>query len=136
MLQGIHPLLTGTLLERLDSMGHSDSIAVVDAHFPARRLGAHVIDLPGTFSPDVIAAIRTVLPLDEPHAIDLMSPLEDPTREVQNDIVAAAAAASSSVGFLERYAFYAASANSIAIVRTGEIRSYGNALLYKGLVTG
>lgn len=136
MLQGIHPLLTGTLLECLDSMGHSDSIAVVDAHFPASRLSTRVIDIPGTLASDVIEAIRTVLPLDEPHGMDLMSPLEGPIRQVHNDIVTAAASPTSSVGFLERYAFYTAAADSIAIVRTGETRSYGNALLYKGLVTG
>lgn len=135
MLQGIHPLLIGTLLERLDSMGHSDSIAVVDAHFPAARLGARVIDLPGTTSPEVVAAIRTVLPLDEPHGLDLMSPLDGTTRDVQHEIVRAAAIPLSATVFLDRYAFYSTASTSLAIVRSGEARSYGNVVLYKGLVT-
>ena len=48
MLQGLNPLLTGRTLLHLDAMGHSDAVAVVDAHFPAARVGRIVIDLPGT----------------------------------------------------------------------------------------
>ena len=58
MLEGINPLLTGELLLHLDRMGHSDSVVVADAHFPAWALGERVIDLPGTTTPEVVAAIR------------------------------------------------------------------------------
>lgn len=65
MLEGINPLLTGELLLHLDRMGHSDSVVIADAHFPAWALGDRVVDLPGTTTPEVVAAIRTVLPLDD-----------------------------------------------------------------------
>ena len=73
MLEGIHPLLTGELLLHLDRMGHSDAVVVADAHFPAWGLGARVVELPGTTTPEVVAAIRSVLPLDDAPGIDLMT---------------------------------------------------------------
>ena len=73
MLSGIHPLLTGPLLAHLDAMGHSDAVVLADAHFPAHRLGTRVLDLPGVATPDLMAAIRTVVPLDDAPAVDLMA---------------------------------------------------------------
>ena len=58
MLEGIDPLLTGELLLHLDRMGHSDAIVVADAHFPAWVVGTRVVDLPGTTTPQVVAAVR------------------------------------------------------------------------------
>lgn len=46
MLSGIDPILRGTLLAHLDATGHSDAVVVADAHFPAARLGARVVDTP------------------------------------------------------------------------------------------
>ena len=56
MLEGINPLLTGELLLHLDRMGHSDAVVIADAHFPAWAIGARVVDLPGTTTPEVVAA--------------------------------------------------------------------------------
>jgi L-fucose mutarotase len=38
------------------------------------------------------------------------------------------------MGQLERHAFYQRAANAFAIVRTGELRRYGNILLIKGVI--
>jgi L-fucose mutarotase len=38
------------------------------------------------------------------------------------------------IGTLERHAFYERAGNAFAIVRTGELRPYGNILLVKGVV--
>ena len=57
MLTGLHPLLTGELLWRLDQMGHSDAVVISDAHFPARRAGQHALTFPAVPAPDLIAAI-------------------------------------------------------------------------------
>ena len=43
MLKGIHPLLTPDLLHALAEMGHGDTLAIVDANFPATRVGRRVI---------------------------------------------------------------------------------------------
>lgn len=62
MLQGTHPLLSGELLWHPHAMGHSDSVAVADAHFPAAALARRTVVLPGTTCVEVLAAIRTVVP--------------------------------------------------------------------------
>lgn len=133
MLSGIHPLLTGPLLAHLDAMGHSDAVVLADAHFPAHRLGARVLDLPGVATPDLMAAIRTVVPLDDAPAVDLMATPDGEQLPVQEDLITAAG--TSDVRFLDRFAFYDAAAPAYLIVRTGETRVYGNAILRKGVVT-
>ena len=61
MLTNIHPYLTGDLLRHLDAMGHSDAVVLADAHFPAERLAARVVYLPGLTTPSLLAAVRTVV---------------------------------------------------------------------------
>ena len=134
MLSGIDPILTGTLLAHLDAMGHSDAVVVADAHFPAARLGARVVDTPGLDSPQVLAAVRSVLPLDDAPALDLMRSADGAILTVQHELIAAARAGDDDVRFVERHAFYDLAAEAFLIIRTGETRSYGNALLRKGLV--
>lgn len=87
MLQGIHPLLTGELLLHLDAMGHTDAVVVADAHFPAARLATRVVEMPGVGTPEVVAAIRSVLPLDEDPAFDLMQAPEGDLLEVQRQLL-------------------------------------------------
>ena len=133
MLSGIHPLLSGPLLAHLDAMGHSDAVVLADAHFPAHRLGSRVLDLPGVATPDLMAAIRTVLPLDDAPAVDIMATPDGERLAVQDELVAAAG--TTDVRFLDRFEFYDAAAPAYLIVRTGETRVYGNAILRKGVVT-
>jgi L-fucose mutarotase len=138
MLHGIHPLLTGSLLAALDEAGHSDGILVSDAHFPAARLGSRVVDLPGASAPEVVAAIRTVLVLDDYDGavgLDLMASLDGDVLPVQEELMAAAQMTRDETAFVDRFTFYEEAASAFVIVRTGEVRAYGNALLRKGLVT-
>ncbi|WP_313354561.1 RbsD/FucU domain-containing protein [Microbacterium sp.] len=134
MLEGIHPLLCGELLLHLDRMGHSDAVIVADAHFPAWALGARVIDLPGTTTPDVVAAIRTVLPLDDAPALDLMESADATVLDVQRELMHAAGTSQKTTRFVERFAYYGVAKDAYLMVRTGETRIYANALLRKGVV--
>ena len=134
MLEGIHPLLTGELLLHLDRMGHSDSVVIADAHFPAWGLGERVVDLPGTATPEVVAAIRTVLPLDDAPGIDLMASADGELLDVQRELMAAAGTEVETTRFVERFAYYDLAKAAYVLVRTGETRKYGNALLRKGVV--
>ncbi|GAB6857381.1 RbsD/FucU family protein [Microbacterium xylanilyticum] len=134
MLEGIHPLLTGELLLHLDRMGHSDAVVVADAHFPAWALGARVVDLPGTSTPDLVAAIRTVLPLDDAPGMDVMASADGEVLDVQRELMAAAGTDVQSTRFVERFAYYDVARSAYLMVRTGETRKYGNALLRKGVV--
>jgi len=51
VLKGIHPLLSADLLHALQSMGHGDSIAIVDANFPAAANAKRLIESPGANAP-------------------------------------------------------------------------------------
>lgn len=134
MLTGVDPLLTGPLLTLLDEMGHSDTVAVVDAHFPAARMGPPVIERPGVDAPRVLAAVRSVLPPDDRRAVVLMTSLDATRLSVQDELVEAAAVSADLVDSVDRYAFYDEAATASVLVRTGEARAYGNALFRKGLV--
>ena len=134
MLEGINPLLTGELLLHLDRMGHSDAVVVADAHFPAWALGERVVDLPGTSTPQVVAAIRSVLPLDDAPGIDLMESADAVLLDVQRELMDAAGTDPDTTRFVERFAYYDIAKSAYLMVRTGETRKYGNALLRKGVV--
>lgn len=141
MLKGIHPLLTADLLHALAAMGHGDEIAIVDANFPATRLGKRVIELPGTSSPECLAAVLSVFPLDTcvgPAALTMQVVGEpDAVPEAVADfatMVRDGDLGDLEIGSLERQAFYERARNAFAIVRTGELRPYGNILLIKGVV--
>jgi len=141
MLKGIHPLLTADLLHVLAAMGHGDEIAIVDANFPSARVGRRVIQLAGASSPEVLAAVLTVFPLDTDAvpAAFTMAVIGDPDAlpEAVADfagVFADCGLADREIGSLERYEFYERAARASAVVRSGELRPYGNILLTKGVV--
>lgn len=134
MLEGINPLLTGELLKHLDEMGHSDAIVIVDAHFPATRVASRLVTLPGTSSPEALAAVRSVLPLDDTPAVDLMTSFNGTVLDIQRELMDAAGVTQDGVRFVDRFDFYDDAENAFAIIRTGETRTYGCVLVRKGLV--
>jgi L-fucose mutarotase len=134
MLTGIHPFLTGELLAHLDAMGHSDAVVLADAHFPADRLASRLLTFPGLSTPQLLAAIRTVVPLDDSPSIDLMASADGSRLPVRDELIAASGAEESAVRFLSRHDFYDVAAAAYLIVRTGETRTYGNVILRKGVV--
>jgi L-fucose mutarotase len=136
VLSGIHPILAGDLLAALDRLGHGDELVVADANFPAHRVGTAVVEAPGLGAPAVVAAIRTVVPLDayEAESVLLMTAEGAERPPVQRELVEAADAPAGRVADLERFAFYERAAGARLIVRTGELRPYGNLLLRKGVV--
>jgi L-fucose mutarotase len=135
VLTAINPILTGSLLAHLDAMGHSDAVVLADAHFPADRLAHRLLVFPGLSTPDVLAAVRSVVPLDDAPALDLMTSADGSRLPVQDELIAAAAATEQDVQFRDRHDFYDAAADAYLIVRTGETRTYGNVILRKGVVT-
>ena len=141
MLKGIHPLLAPDLLHALAAMGHGDEIGIVDANFPAASLGARLIEARGSSSPDVLDAILMLFPLDTQAvpAAHTMEVIGDPSA-VPEPVMDFAAVftrhglADCEIATLERQAFYDRAARAFALVRTGELRPYGNILLVKGFV--
>jgi L-fucose mutarotase len=141
MLKGIHPLLCPDLLHALASVGHGDEIGIVDANFPAASLGARLIELRGASSPDALDAVLTVFPLDTRAVppVHTMEVVGDPgaVPEPVMDFAAVFARhglADCEIGALERHAFYERAKRAFALVRTGELRPYGNILIVKGVV--
>lgn len=134
-LSGIPPILTGELLAHLDAMGHSDAVVLADAHFPAARLAHRLLVLPGLGTPEVLRAVRTVIPLDDAPALDLMTSADEVRLPVQDELIEAAGAGEGDVRFVPRHDFYDIAERAFLIVRTGETRTYGNAILRKGVVT-
>jgi len=133
MLLNLDPVLTGQLLMALDEMGHGDAVVVADAHFTASKLAKkHLIDMPGLPSPRVLRAIRSVMVPDTYPALDLMeSP--DGLLPVQEELTAAAGLGADGARMVERFAFYDLAREAEVIIRTGETRTYGNALFRKGV---
>jgi len=135
MLVGIDPLLRGDLLAALDQMGHGDVLVIADANFPGRRLADQVINVQGADAPRVMRAVASVFPVDDGAPISLMV---SPTGRlpVQDELVLAAGGEGHGLGVVEldRFAFYEAASEARVVLITGELRSYGNVLLRKGVV--
>lgn len=138
MLIGLDPLLTPDLLHALAAMGHGETIALVDANYPATR-GRRCIRLAGADAPRALAAVLSVLPLDDfianPTAVmqvvgDLFA--TPPVVVALNAELAHHGAGPADA--LDRHEFYAAAEAAYAIVATGERRFYGNILLTKGTI--
>jgi L-fucose mutarotase len=141
MLNGIHPLLVPDVLHVIASMGHGDEIAIVDANFPAASLGSRVVEVRGAAAPEMLDAILTLFPLDleAVPAAFTMEVTGDPAAvpECVADFAAVFTEhelADCEIDSLGRHAFYDRANRAFAIVRTGELRPYGNILLIKGVV--
>jgi len=141
MLKGIHPLLSPDLLHALAAMGHGDSIAIVDANFPAASNAQRLIESRGSGAHAMLEAVLSVLPLDTrvTPAVFTMEVSGDPTA-VPPPVADFAAVltdqglADIEIGHLERQAFYERARAAFAVVRTGESRRFGNILLVKGVI--
>jgi L-fucose mutarotase len=143
MLKGIHPLLHADLLHALASMGHGDELVIADANFPWASIGRRVVHLAGASAPDALNAILTVFPLDtfvDQPALTMQvvgdpAAVPEPVRDFAA-VFTRHGLADVDIGGLEREAFYARARGAFAIVRTGELRAYGNILLVKGVIVG
>ena len=136
MLIGLDPLLTPDLLHALASMGHGDTIALVDANYPSTR-SRRLVQLPGANVAEALRAVLSVLPLDTfvPAPAQVMLPSADaiPTVVEEMNALLAERGAAEAAG-LGRHEFYAAAERAYAVVATGERRPWGNILLTKGVV--
>lgn len=140
MLIGLDPLLGGDALAVLRDMGHGDSVAIVDANFPAHFLGPPVIRL----ECDIVRAGRAILSL-----MPLDAFVEAPLARTEvigrpREIVEAQAEFLAMVesvagpgwpsGSLERFAFYEAARDCATIFATLDRRAYANFILVKGVL--
>jgi len=144
LLKNISPLLTPDALHALASMGHGDTVAIVDANFPAARVAqlgaARLVQLAGASAPAALKAVLQLLPLDNfvadaawtMQVVGNASAVPEPVAEFT---VALGQAGEKPAAALERFAFYAQAQAAFVILRTGEQRKYGNILLRKGVLS-
>ena len=141
MLKGIPALLHADLLHALAAMGHGDELAIVDANFPAASVGRRVIHVVGASASETLDAVLSIFPLDAtvaPAAFTMevagdAGTLPEPVREFAAAFTRHGLA-DAEIGHLARSAFYERARGAFAVVRTGELRPYGNILLVKGTV--
>ena len=142
MLIGIDPLLGPELLAHLRSMGHGDDLVIADANFPAASVAKRLVRAEGTTTPQMLAAVLSVLPLDTftnaavcvMEVVDsagVFAPITDEFREI---VAARSGQRFSNIVGLERFAFYERARQAYAVIATGERRVYGNIILRKGII--
>ena len=140
MLKGIDPLLRGEVLMHIDNLGHGDTCLIADANFPAHRISDTVVEISAVDAPTVLQAILTVFPLDSYGGapVTLMSSDQDTVAGPQaagpmftafSDVVGA-----EKITSFPREDFYEAAMSVRFIIRTGELRPYGNVMIRKGVV--
>ena len=135
MLLNLDPVLNAAILAALYDMGHGDTVVVADANFPALRVAqAVLVDLPGTAAPRVLSSVRSLIPPDDGIALELMATADGSRSAVQDELIAAARLPGERVRDLDRDGFYEAAAEALLVIRTGEVRPYGNAILRKGVI--
>jgi L-fucose mutarotase len=142
MLIGIDPLLGPELLAHLRSMGHGDDLVIADANFPAASVARRLVRAEATTTPQMLAAVLSVLPLDTfvdaavcvMEVVGSAGALAPITEEFRAVVAARAGKRFSNVVGLERFAFYDRARAAYAVVATGERRVYGNIILRKGII--
>jgi L-fucose mutarotase len=147
MLKNIDPLLTGELLDAMQTMGHGDDIVICDRNHPAATIAAQttwgsLILVAGSTLPQLSKALLSLFPLDTfvDAPITRMQVVGKPKGTLvqsHHDMQAAADAAEGrkvKIGSLERFAFYEAAKRSFAIVQTSDPGPYGCFILKKGVL--
>lgn len=148
MLKGIPKLLSPELLKVLCEMGHSDRIVIGDGNFPAETMGKDapggVIRYDGQDIPALLDAILAVFPLDTyvDAPVSLMELMdcdkgrvETPIWDEYKSIIARHdPRGASTVGTIERFAFYEEAKKCYAVIATGEGAIYANIILQKGVI--
>lgn len=144
MLKNIPQILSPQLLKVLCEMGHSDQIVISDGNFPAESMGKNckVIRCDGHGVPELLEAILKVFPLDTyvEKPVNLMEvvpgdTVETPIWDTYKEIISKYdERGETTVGNIERFAFYEEAKKAYAIVATGEKALYANVILQKGVV--
>ncbi|PJI52323.1 hypothetical protein CTI14_44275, partial [Methylobacterium radiotolerans] len=107
------------LMVRTGETRKSDAVVVADAHFPAWGLGGARGPIFPAPRAEVVAAIRSVLPLDDAPGIDLMTSATARCWMCSASSWAAAGTELDTTRFVERFAYYEVAKEAYLMVRTG-----------------
>src|SRR4051812_14592711 len=131
MLKNIDPALNADVLYALRSMGHGDTLAIVDTNFPADSVARHTVlgellRIDNVSAARAMQAILSVFPLDTPlqPSVGRMEVMGEPDAipdiqtEVQAQIDAAEGEPAPMYG-IERFAFYEKAKQAYCVIATG-----------------
>lgn len=94
-------------------------------------MGIPVIEIPAVDVVTMTKAVCEVLPLDEDHPPVLMDSKESPRPAVQDELIAATGAGDAKL--VDRWNYYDLAKEAVAVISTGEKRTFANVILSKGL---
>ncbi len=138
MLKGIPPELSPELLATLAEMGHGDELAIVDGNYPAHSSGPPVIRADGLGTPELLAAILKLMPLDTftDSNVFYMDNGEEVKPEVweEFDAVLKASGEDARVHPVGRFEFYERAQGAYAIVASSETKLYACIIIKKGVI--
>lgn len=140
MLKGIPGILSPELLKVLMEMGHGDTIVIADGNFPGASMAQRLVRLDGHGATAVLDAMLALMPLDTyvDTPVNLMAvmpgdPVETPIWDEYATVVEKHQPGTT-IGHVERFAFYDLAKQAYCVVQTGETALYANVLLQKGVV--
>ena len=141
MLKTIPATLTPDLLWTIAAMGHGDTLAIVDANYPAHSHHTKVITLAGVPLVKAIRDLLRFLPVDDfidaPVVRMVPDGKPDFVADVHADIQAILDEAEGrqvEVRAVERSAFYPEASKVFAVVATTDDRPFGCFIITKGVI--
>lgn len=141
MLKHIHPLLSADILYALQSMGHGDTLAIVDANFPAASNSQNQhISMLGVNVTQMLEAILCHMPLDEftENPIRIMAQdnseqLTDAAIDFINNVEKSEESNHKEI-MIDRVDFYKQAQQCQLIISTSDVRAYSCLILQKGVI--
>ena len=142
MLKGIDPIISAPLISALMEMGHGDEIVFGDANFPAASHTNRLIYACGHSVLPLLQAVLKIFPLD--YAVDFSGilmrtppdyPKEPPLWEGMKHLLQKEENGNKPFLFLSKPEFYARAKEAYAVVTSGEVQTFANIILRKGIIT-
>lgn len=142
MLKNMPKVMTPEIMEILMQMGHSDELALVDAHYPGYSNAKRFYRAIGVTIPDLLDAILHFFPLEpklfaeKPAFMMAVVPGDSMDQKLDAEIQGVFRKHEPTYGGiqkLERMEFVERTRKCFAIISTGETRKYSNVILIKGL---
>lgn len=140
MLKGISPVISPGLLKLLCEMGHGDEIVLADSNFPGVTIAKRLIRVDGLPIKTLLEAIMPLFPLDTyADPLIMMQAASGDTLDpaVEADYMQAVRRHQPQAAEplrIERNTFYQRASHAFGVVMTGELRTYGNLILKKGII--
>lgn len=140
MLKGISPAISPELLKVLCEMGHGDEIVLADSNYPGASMARRLLRADGVPIVTLLEGIAPLFPFDTyADPLIMVQPVEgdrlDPAIEADYmKVIRGSDAKVPAPIRLDRFAFYERSREAYAVVMTGEMRTYANIILKKGVI--